>query len=101
MASGYCVGVDLGGTNIAAGLLDSEGNIKSSLSISTEVNKGRDQVVANIIAAAEKAISQAGVDRKDVLGIGVGSPGPMSHRQGMVINPGNLPCMKTFRCDRS
>lgn len=94
MASGYCAGVDLGGTNIAAGLLDSEGNIKSSLSIPTEVDKGRDQVVANIIAAAEKAISQAGVDRKHVLGIGVGSPGPMSHRRGMVINPGNLPCMQ-------
>ena len=94
MSSGYCVGVDLGGTNIAAGVLDSEGNIKSRLSTLTEVDKGRDQVVSNIINAAEQAIAKAGVDRKEIIGIGIGSPGPMSHRQGTVINPGNLPCMQ-------
>jgi glucokinase len=94
MASGYCVGVDLGGTNIAAGLLDADGNVKSKLSTLTEVSKGRDQVVSNIVNAAEQAIAKAGVNRKEVIGIGIGSPGPMSHRQGKVINPGNLPCMQ-------
>jgi glucokinase len=94
MASGYCVGVDLGGTNIAAGLLDADGNIKSRLSMLTEVGQGRDHVVSNIVSAAERAIAGAHVDPKEVVGIGIGSPGPMSHRQGMVINPGNLPCMQ-------
>lgn len=94
MAKGYCVGVDLGGTNIKAGLVDDEAVVLSRLSVATEVEKGTDQVVSNIATAAERAISQAGVDRKKVVGIGIGSPGPMSHRQGLVINPGNLPCLQ-------
>lgn len=97
----YFVGVDLGGTNIKAGVVDAQGVAlklksdpeRSSLSVPTQVSRGRDQVVKNIVAAAEQAIAATGVSRKDVGGIGIGSPGPMSHRQGLVINPGNLPCL--------
>lgn len=88
----YFVGVDLGGTNIKAGLVDENASVKSKFSVPT--GQGAEAVVKNIIAAAERAIVEAGVDRKDVVGIGIGSPGPMSHRQGLVINPGNLPGMK-------
>lgn len=94
MAQQYCVGVDLGGTNIKAGLLDAEGNVLSRLSIPTETERGRDRVVDNIVSAAERAIAQAGIKRELVAGIGIGSPGPMSHRRGLIINPGNLPCLQ-------
>ncbi|MBI4578380.1 MAG: ROK family glucokinase [Planctomycetes bacterium] len=90
----YFVGVDLGGTNIKAGLVDEQANVKSKFSVPTEVEQGPDRVVRNITAAAERAIAEAGANHKDVVGIGIGSPGPMSHRQGLVINPGNLPGMK-------
>lgn len=93
MAS-YFVGVDLGGTNIKAGLVDENAEVKSRFSVPTGIEGGADQVVRNIAAAADRAIAEAGVNRNDVVGIGIGSPGPMSHRQGMVINPGNLPGMK-------
>ncbi len=94
MTDGYCVGVDLGGTNLKVGLLDGEANILSQLSVPTEVECGRDTVVGNILKAVERAITEAGVDRALVKGIGIGSPGPLSHRNGLVINPANLPCMK-------
>ena len=94
MADGYCVGVDLGGTNLKAGLLDDKANILSQFSVPTEVERGRDAVVGNILAAAERAITEAGVERSQVRGVGIGSPGPLSHRRGLVINPANLPCMK-------
>ncbi len=94
MPGPYYVGVDLGGTNIKAGVCDVEGKVLSHLSVPTQVDHGRDQVVANIAGAAEQAISLAKVARADVAGIGIGSPGPMSHRRGLVINPGNLPCMQ-------
>lgn len=93
MAS-YFVGVDLGGTNIKAGLVDENAVVKNRFSVPTGIEQGPDKVVANITVAAERAIEEAGVSRKDVAGIGIGSPGPMSHRQGLVINPGNLPGMK-------
>jgi glucokinase len=94
MANGYCVGVDLGGTNIKAGLLDAEANVKTQLSIPTQVDAGREQVITNIATAAERAIADAGVGPGEVVGIGIGSPGPLSHRQGTIINPGNLPCLQ-------
>jgi glucokinase len=94
MVRGYCVGVDLGGTNIKAGLLDAEAKVLSRLSVPTEVERGRNHVVDNIVTAAERAIEAAGVKKGEVVGIGIGSPGPMSHRRGLVINPGNLPCMQ-------
>lgn len=94
MTSGYCVGVDLGGTNIKAGLLDANARVLSSFSIPTEVDKGNEVVVNNIIGAAERAIREAGVPRSEVLGIGIGSPGPLSHRKGLIINPGNLQSLK-------
>lgn len=100
MAGRYCVGVDLGGTNIKAGLLDLDADVKSRFSIPTEVDQGADRVVANIAAAVERAIEEAGVDRDEVVGVGIGSPGPLSHRRGLIINPGNLPCLKNVRiCD--
>ena len=94
MGKGYCVGVDLGGTNIKAGLLDDQARILCSFSVPTEVDKGNEVVVNNIVGAAERAIREAGVPRDEVVGIGIGSPGPLSHRQGMIINPGNLPSLK-------
>ena len=94
MADVFYVGVDLGGTNIKAGVLDADARVLCSLSVPTEVPKGRETVVANIIGAAEQAIAKSGVARTKVAGIGIGSPGPLSHRRGMVINPGNLPCLK-------
>ena len=94
MADHYYVGVDLGGTNIKAGLLDDKAKVLTKFSLPTEVDKGTDQVVRNITNAVERAITDAGVDRQKVAGAGIGSPGPLSHRRGVIINPGNLPCMK-------
>jgi glucokinase len=94
MASGYCVGVDLGGTNIKAGLLDADARVLCSFSVPTEVDKGNEVVVNNIVQAAERAIKEGGVARDQVIGIGIGSPGPLSHRQGVIINPGNLQSLK-------
>jgi glucokinase len=87
MTKGYCVGVDLGGTNIKAGLLDGEARVLCKFSEPTEIDKGNDAVVNNIVGAAERAI-------KEVVGIGIGSPGPLSHKHGMIINPGNLTSLK-------
>lgn len=94
MPEQYFVGVDLGGTNIKAGVCDAQARVLSKLSIPTQVDRGRDVVLANIVRAAEEAIAQAQVDRRQVAGIGIGSPGPMSHRRGLVINPGNLPPLR-------
>jgi glucokinase len=90
----YCVGIDLGGTNLKAGLLDEQARVLCKFSVPTGADKGADQVLDNIAGAAERAISEAGISREEVIGIGIGSPGPLSHRSGIVINPGNIPCLQ-------
>ena len=96
MANLYCVGVDLGGTNIKVGLLDAEANILCKFSVPTEIDQGTERVIANISAAVERAVNESGVESADVAGVGIGSPGPLSHRRGLVINPGNLPCLQNI-----
>ncbi len=96
----YCVGIDLGGTNIKAGLLDEQARVRCKFSIPTETERGEEQVVRNIATAVERAIAESGVSRGEVRGIGIGSPGPLSHKEGVVIQPGNLPCLRNVPLTR-
>lgn len=85
------VGVDLGGTNIKAGLLDDQANLLARLSIATEAEHGPDHVIARIVQAIDQVLAQAGLPRQDVAGVGIGAPGAMSHKKGLIIAPPNLP----------
>jgi glucokinase len=86
------VGIDLGGTNIGWALVGQDKQIIRQDELKTEVAEGRDKVIGNIRTAVSRAID--GVNRGDIVGIGIGTPGPMSHKEGLIIKPGNLPCME-------
>ncbi|MBU4283814.1 MAG: ROK family protein [Nanoarchaeota archaeon] len=83
----YVIGVDLGGTNIRAGLVLGSKLIKK-VEVKTEPNKGKNAVIKNLI----KAISS--VMTKDVAGIGIGSPGPLDYKKGLIIITKNIPLKK-------
>ncbi len=85
----FLVGVDLGGTNIKAGLVDDTGRLIKKLSIPTEAHLGRDRVIENVCAAARDAADS--IKWENVRAVGVGSPGPLDHRTGVVITAPNLP----------
>jgi glucokinase len=89
------VGIDIGGTKIAAGLVDSEGNVIAG-SRTPMVARGS---AAEGLAAVESAI-QSVLNQKNssqlVRGIGICSPGPLDPDTGVVINPPNLPCWRNF-----
>lgn len=79
------VGVDIGGTNIEAGLVNARGRILKKVNVKTEAEKGKKIVINNIIAAIEKVI------RKDVIGIGIGAPGPLDIKKGVLGKGINIP----------
>jgi glucokinase len=92
------LGVDIGGTKVAAGLVDAEGEI---------VHRTRVPMVAQQDAAAglqsvEDAIRALFAERPEetaagrLRGIGVCSPGPLDPTSGVVVNPPNLPCWRNF-----
>jgi glucokinase len=91
----YIIGVDLGGTNIAAGALSEDGTHTSSMrSIATQAELGAEGVVDRIVGVIEgvihDTINATGATRKDFLGIGVGAPGPLDRERGIVVVAPNL-----------
>ena len=91
MPERFFVGIDLGGTNIKAGVVDEQAGVRAKLTIPTEGQGGPDHVIGRIGRAVEEAIRQAGVARSAVAGVGIGAPGSMSHKDGVIILPPNLP----------
>jgi glucokinase len=93
----WIVGVDLGGTNIAVGVLPlhgGDGEVLALKSMPTEAGRGAkfvvDRITAMINEAIAQVLSQHGGGREDVAGVGVGSPGPLDRETGTIIATPNL-----------
>jgi glucokinase len=90
MPEAMTIGVDIGGTKVAAGLVDSTGEIS---------HKTRAPMVATGDAATGFAAVKAAVDAVfsgAVTGIGLCSPGPLDPKTGVVLNPPNVPCWRNY-----
>ena len=85
----YIVGIDLGGTNIVAGTVSEDGSeILGVLSEPTGAEGGADAVVDRIVRLAKKSIAASNV--QDIAGVGIGSPGPLDTKTGVVLLTPNL-----------
>ncbi len=87
----YAIGIDIGGTKIAIGLVNAEGCLVASSSLPTESRKGLSQAVHRIDAHIKTLLSAHGLTRTDIKGVGVGCPGPLDLKTGVVHNPYTLP----------
>jgi glucokinase len=85
------IGVDLGGTKIAAALAYTTGKVITDLTLPTEAQKGKKQVIQNLIKAIH---TLAKGNKAKISCIGVGVPGPILYEKGIVIEPPNLPGWK-------
>ncbi|MEO8908614.1 MAG: ROK family protein [Gemmatimonadaceae bacterium] len=91
----YIVGVDLGGTNIVTGAMPLDGSREIAMQTRpTLADGGAGSVVERIADMIEAVIAQTiaetGAGRSDVLGVGIGSPGPLDRENGIVIVTPNL-----------
>ncbi|MCL2741310.1 MAG: ROK family protein [Oscillospiraceae bacterium] len=84
------VGIDLGGTNIAAGLVDDEGSILFKGSVPTAAERGYEPVVKDMADLAAKMAAKAPAGRGGVRSIGIGSPGTIDSATGSVVYSNNL-----------
>ena len=87
----YYDGIDVGGTNIKAGVVDCNGTPLGKANVATEAIKGPDSGVANIKLALKLALKQAGLKVGNIVGAGVATPGTMDIPTGMLLEPPNLP----------
>jgi len=90
----YAIGVDLGGTNIKIGIVSDKGKLVKSISIKTEADCGPKNVIANIIKGVETILVK---NKLKIQGIGIGCPGVVSTKKGIVENAPNLPGWKNVK----
>jgi len=84
------VGIDLGGTNIAAGVVDENGKLLNRVSRPTGPERGAEVIVRDMGAAALQAVAEAGFTLDDVAAIGAGVPGIVDPVTGVLPFVTNL-----------
>lgn len=84
----YYLGIDIGGMTVKGMLTDINGKVFSEGSIATDSDKGGDAMCGNIAKLIDKLI--AGVDKKEIVGAGIGCPGLIDSKNGVVVFAGNL-----------
>lgn len=89
MEKKYVIGVDLGGTKIYTALVDLEGNIVKEKVVETLAHEGEVAVAERIINTIDYVID--GVDKELIKAIGIGSPGPLDAKKGIIVETANLP----------
>lgn len=88
--NGPVVGVDLGGTNMAIGVVDDKGRVLGRCKRKTKASEGRDRVLARMVEGIERACAEAKVPMKSLAAVGVGAPSAVDWDKGLVIHAGNL-----------
>src|SRR5215472_288619 len=86
----FAIGVDLGGTNLRIAAVDSNGKVLEKTTTSTEVSRGRDQVIDAMCAAIQQTVTKLR-GSGDLAGIGIGVPGIIELQTGMLRGSPNLP----------
>jgi len=88
------IGVDIGGTKVAVGIVDSEGKILTQLRHPMMANSTPEAALQSVIAAIDsiRAVSISNT----ISAIGLCAPGPLDPISGVVVNPPNLPAWRDF-----
>ncbi|MDI3508455.1 MAG: glucokinase, partial [Clostridiales bacterium] len=81
----YFIGLDIGGTKLAAILGTSDGRILKKLKLPSEADKGPEQMLDKLTAMAQQLMGP------EVVAIGISCGGPLDSRRGIVMSPPNLP----------
>jgi glucokinase len=90
------IGVDIGGTKVAVGLVQADGTIVRQLRAPMQANGEAAAGLTAVTTAIDAVLTAQDFPRSKICGIGVCSPGPLDPESGVVINPPNLPCWRNF-----
>ncbi|MCA9130015.1 MAG: ROK family protein [Planctomycetales bacterium] len=89
-------GVDVGGTNIKIGLVDDSGRPVVFDSIETQPEVDPVKACQRVAAKCQQMALGVAIDCDQIVGCGVGAPGPLSLREGKLLDPSNLPAWHQF-----
>ncbi len=86
----YYIGIDLGGTNIAVGLVDDSGKILANLSVPTKAERDWREIVKDMADVSKKVAEKAGLAMSEIKGVGIGCPGTVDNKKGICTYANNL-----------
>ena len=86
----YYLGIDLGGTFIKGGVVDEDGKIIVKDKVPTEKEKGAEGVMDNVALLIDKLLAAANLKKSDIGGVGMGVPGMINGKDGIVVISNNL-----------
>ena len=90
----YRIGIDLGGTNIAAGLVDEKMSLVRKKSVPTGADRPGEEIVADMAKVCLALCEEQGITMKDVKAIGIATPGVANLATGVVEYANNLHFVK-------
>lgn len=90
----FYVGIDIGGTNVIVVIVDKKGRIFGQRQFSTLGEKGSEFVIKNIADNVKDLVSKSKFSLQDIKNLGVGSPGPLDSKKGIIMGAVNLPGWK-------
>lgn len=86
----YSIGVDLGGTNIAVGIVDEHHSIIKKGSVPTLAQRGPEPIIRDMADLCKKLISECGIRSEDIAGAGIACPGTVNPKTGIVEYANNI-----------
>lgn len=90
MTKDFAIGIDIGGTKVAVGLVSPEGVVKDSLKVSSDISNS-EALFSCVVDATETLLMKNGVPISDIIGIGVGLPGKVDVKNGIAVFQNNIP----------
>ena len=84
------LGIDLGGTKTLVAVVGSDNRVLGRAKRTTPAKEGGAAIVASMIGAVEEAVKSAGLTRQDIAAAGIGSPGPLDVKAGVILFSANM-----------
>lgn len=96
MTQPYAIGIDIGGTKIAAGLVDRNGQILHRFTTRDHAQRQPAVVIDAVMQACSMLLQESGVAKHMIEAVGIGFPGNTNGRAGIVLTSSNLPAWDHF-----
>ena len=93
----YIIAIDLGGTNLKIAILNSKLKIVRKKVLLTRASKTKRLLIEAIVVSVRKILNDCRLKKKDILGLGLGVPGPVDQKSGIVHFFPNIPGWKEVR----
>lgn len=87
------LGVDIGGTKVAVGIVDPDGKIRAQIRKPMSAHGSPEAGFEAVTAAIDSMVASS---PEDIQSIGICAPGPLDPKSGIVLNPPNVPCWRNF-----